>query len=86
MTNLTKTQAKKRIAEPVEKLTELQNELDDLTCELQNEAEEIEPYEGKDELTEQQEQRQEWLEETAETMETQTDNLLDIIYELEAIE
>ena len=85
MANITKTQIKKRIEKLMDQLTEIGNELMNLQDEIDCEVEDIEPYEGKDELTEQQEERQEWLEETSRTIEEQVENISEINSYLEEI-
>ena len=69
MANLTKTQAKKRIAELREKLSDLRLEFEDLKSDLEMESSDICEYEGRIELTELQQERQEWLDNTASTIE-----------------
>ena len=44
-------------------------EFEELQSDLETEAGDIEPYEGRYDLTELQQQRQEWLEATASTIE-----------------
>lgn len=58
---MTRTQYKKAVKELLDKLEALKAEFDDLAYEAQDEADGMEPYEGKEELTAQQEERQEWL-------------------------
>lgn len=76
MANLTTRQAKARaekIAEQLEVLRggllELVEDIENLKDEMQEEADNIEPYEGKEELTEQQEERQSTLQDWAECLE-----------------
>ena len=52
MANLTKTQARKRIAELREKLSDLRLEFEELQSDLEMEASDIEAYEGRNDLTE----------------------------------
>lgn len=86
MAEITKSQIKRRAEKIAEKLEELETMIRELQEETQNEADSIEPYEGKDDLTTQQEERAAWLEEAADNLETQADNLADIIAELEGID
>jgi len=83
MANLTRNQIKARVKKLVEILEDVRCELEMLQSDTQEECDNIEPYEGKDELTEQQEERADYLQETADNLETQADNLADIISELE---
>lgn len=83
MANLTKNQIRARLKKIIEALELARGELEDLQADTENEAEEVEPYEGKDELTPQQEERAEYLEETAQALEEQADNLADLISNLE---
>ena len=46
-------------------LREVYDKVDTIKMLLEEESEGIEPYEGKDDLTEAQNQRQEWLDDTA---------------------
>lgn len=85
MANLTKNQIRARLKKLVEILEDVRYELEMLQSDTQEEADNIEPYEGKDELTEQQEERADYLQETADNLETQADNLADIISELEEL-
>ena len=61
---------RKQVKKQIEKIRELMLELKD----------EIEPYEGKEELTEQQEERKEWLENCQYELETALDNLEEYEY------
>jgi len=69
MANLTKTQARKRIAQLREKLSDLRLEFEELQSDLEMESSDICEYEGRNELTELQQERQEWLDNTASTIE-----------------
>lgn len=84
--NITKNQIKARLKKLVEKLEEIKNDLSDLQMDVGEEIDNIEPYENKEELTLQQEERQEWLQETSDTLESQCDNLDDLICELDSID
>ena len=86
MANITKNQVKARLKKILDILGEQWNELQSLKDEVEDESYNIEPYEGKDELTPQQEERQEWLEEATSTLEDQCYSLEEIINNLETIE
>lgn len=86
MANITKNQIRARLKKIVEMLEQVKSDLDDLQMETQEEADSIEPYGDKWELTEQQEERQESLQELADEMETQSDNLEEIRETLENLE
>ena len=58
MANITKNQIKARLRKIIDELENQKMLLEELKDEVENESCEIEPYEGKDELTEQQEERQ----------------------------
>ena len=63
MANITKKQIKKELQSIFNVLQELrENAIEDLKNEIEEEIESIEPYENRQELTQQQEERQEWLE------------------------
>ena len=75
MANLTKTQARKRIAQLREKLSDLRLEFEELQSDLEMESSDICEYEGRNELTELQQERQEWLDNTASTIEDTVNSL-----------
>lgn len=75
MANITKNQIKARLKKIVEMLEEAKGLIDDLAYEVQEEADNIEPYGDKWELTEQQEERQEYLTDLASDLETESENL-----------
>lgn len=80
MANITKTQIIKRagkIADQINdgKFAEAKDELESLKDEVRDEADNIEPYDGKDDLTPQQEERQEWLNETADALDSIYDEI-----------
>lgn len=62
---MTKAQIKKQASQLLDKLTELKCELEDFQGLVQDESDNMEPYEGKNDLTEKQQERQEWLEDFA---------------------
>lgn len=76
---MTKNEAKKWIREILEKVAELRETADDLNNEAEYTYDEIEPYEGRDELTPAQEERQEWFRDL-------TDKLSDAVSSLDTIE
>lgn len=86
MANLTKTQARKRIAELKEKLSDLRLEFEDLKSDLEMESSDICEYEGRSELTELQQERQEWLDNTASTIEYTVNSLQEAEDNLDYIE
>lgn len=65
MSNITKQQFKKMIQNLNEELSNIRLKFEDLQSDLENESSEIEPYDGKENLTTAQEERQQWLDETA---------------------
>ncbi len=80
MANITKTQIIKRAGEISQKISdgkydEAKDELETLKDEVREEADNIEPYDGKNDLTPAQEERQEWLNETADTLDSVYDEL-----------
>lgn len=62
---MTKNQWKRRLGELAEKCRALYSELEEAKDDLSADYDDIEPYEGRDELTPQQEERQEWLDNLA---------------------
>lgn len=86
MANLTKTQIKKRIGELLDKMIDLKYELENLYDEVEEEINNIEPYEGKDDLTPQQEERQQWLEDTNYTIDSAKLELEESISSLKEVE
>lgn len=86
MANLTKTQARKRIAQLREKLSDLRLEFEDLKSDLEMESSDICEYEGRNELTELQQERQEWLDNTASTIEDTVNSLQEAEDNLDYIE
>lgn len=75
MANLTKTQAIKRAQKLKDQIDALLLEIEELQSDLQEEADDVEPYEGKDDLTLQQEERQEWLQEAADQIQEALDQI-----------
>lgn len=86
MANLTKTQARKRIAQLREKLSDLRLEFEELKSDLEMESSDICEYEGRNELTELQQERQEWLDNTASTIEDTVNSLQEAEDNLDYIE
>ena len=70
---MTKTQIKKRLGT-------ILNYIQDLYDEVEEARDGIEPYEGKEDLTDQQEERYEWLDELASQLEDACDNLEEYCY------
>ena len=75
MANITKTQIKSKLNDLFERISTIRMELEELQSDVEMERDDIEPYEGKDDLTEQQEERQEWLDNTAYTIGEMVDSL-----------
>lgn len=86
MANLTKTQARKRIAQLREKLSDLRLEFEELQSDLEMESSDICEYEGRNELTELQQERQEWLDNTASIIEDTVNSLQEAEDNLDYIE
>lgn len=59
---MNKTEIRKRLRELLEKLDCLKADFEDLKNDVDCASGDIEPYEGRNDLTPQQEERQEWLE------------------------
>ena len=83
MANITKNQIKKRLREIVALLEQAKELVNDLSVDVEEESENIEPYDNKDDLTPQQEERQDYLNELFDTLDTQSDNIDDITSELD---
>lgn len=77
MANLTRTQIKNKLKKLNEQLAVIRLELEELQDDIDYEYYEIEPYEGKDELTPAQEERQEWLDDARATLDTVINNVQD---------
>ncbi|MBQ2636987.1 MAG: hypothetical protein IJG09_09905 [Methanobrevibacter sp.] len=83
MANITKNQIKKRLREIVALLEQAKELVNDLSIDVEEEKDNIEPYDNKDDLTPQQEERQDYLSELFDTLDTQSDNIDDITSELD---
>lgn len=59
---MTKTQVKSKLRKLLEQLGDIRAELEDLQYEVEETKDSIEPYEGCNELSAEQEERQEWFE------------------------
>ena len=70
---MTRTTIKKRLETILDQLLELQQDVEET-------RDEIEPYEGKDDLTDQQQERYDWLDELASTIDDACSNLSDYQY------
>lgn len=79
---MTKSQAKASLRKILEKTAELKDQVEDLKNEAEETAENIEPYEGKNDLMDAQLERQEWFEELASSLEELYDSLDNADYEL----
>lgn len=82
---ITKNQIRSQLKKILELLEQASDKLADLQNDTSEEVDNIEPYEGKEELTPQQEERQEELQEIADQLDEQISNLDDIKSELENI-
>jgi len=82
---MTKTQIKKLLQKTLDKIDDLISELEEAENEAIETADSIEPYEGKDDLTPQQEERQEWFENLASVLTDAKDELDSRRYEIESI-
>lgn len=78
MADLNKKDIKKRVSEMLDKLNDIKTELEELASDVENESENIEPYEGRNELTIQQQERQEWLDECQEALESAVSDIENI--------
>ena len=85
MANITKNQIKSRLKKILEVLGEQRDLLEELKDEVESESYDIEPYEGKDDLTESQCERQEWLDDCSSQIDDQLSTLDDVISCLEDI-
>lgn len=83
MANITKNQIKKRLREIVTLLEQAKELVNDLSIDVEEEKDNIEPYENKDDLTPQQEERQDYLNDLFDTLDTQSENIDDITSELD---
>ena len=81
---MTKTQIKKLLQKTLDKIDDLISELEEAENEAIETADSIEPYEGKDDLTPQQEERQEWFENLASVLTDAKDELDSRLYEIES--
>lgn len=80
---MTKTQVKVRLREILASVGDLRDLIEELQSDVQDVVDEIEPYEGKDELTEAQAERQEWFEEVGNVLEEADDKLSELEWELD---
>ena len=80
---MTKTQAKAALRKLMERIDDINAELYDLKAELEETAENIEPYEGYNDLTPEHEERQEWFEGAASALEDLIDAIDNASCELE---
>ncbi len=82
---MTKTQIKKLLQKTLDKIDDLISDLEEAENEATKTADSIEPYEGKDDLTPQQEERQEWFENLASVLTDAKDELDSRRYEIESV-
>lgn len=72
---MTKTQAKSKLRKLKEMLENITCEIEDLKQDIDDTAESIEPYEGCNDLTQEQYDRQEWFEEVGSNLEDLIDSI-----------
>ena len=77
MVTYTKREFKKKAEELANKIYYLRCELGDLQSDLEDAIDEIEPYEGNDDLTDTQQDRKDWLEEQRDYVGRAIDHLSD---------
>ena len=82
---MTKSEMKARIRKALEALGNIKDELDDMKSEAECTYDEIEPYEGRNDLTEAQEERQEWFESVADALGNLYDDIEERQCELEEL-
>lgn len=82
---MTKTQIRAIVDKIKDELFNAGWKIKDLQSDVEEESENIEPYEGRNELTPQQEERQEWLENASETLEQAINDFDELISTLEEI-
>lgn len=80
---MTKTQVKSRIKKLLDKLGDIKAEMYDLRDEVEETRDNIEPYEGYNDLTSEQEERQEWFSDMYDYLDSAVDELETIEGELE---
>ena len=85
MANLTKTQVIKEIERVYELIDNLKSDLESFQSDVEFERDDIEPYEGKDDLTPAQEERQEWFDNACDSLGYAVDNLEEALSNLDAI-
>ena len=79
---MTKTQAKSQLQKLIDRLEDIRTELEMLGDDIQDTADNIEPYGDAYDLTPLQEERQEWMQDTADSIIDEVSNLEDIISNL----
>ena len=85
MANLTKVQIRNRVAKLYEQIDDLKCELEGLQGDVECERDDIEPYEGRDELTQSQEERSEWLDGSANSISSAVDRLGEALESLDEV-
>ena len=91
MANITKSQIKSRKQELYDriqklfdgKLTDIRDDLEILKEEVEEELNDIEPYEGRNELTAQQQERQDWLDSASTSLDSALGELNEALEYLE---
>ena len=83
---MTKNEAKRVIRELLNQVDDLRFALEDLERDASETCDEIEPYEGRDELTPAQEERQEWFSDLSDKMNEALSELDNIQGDLEEMD
>lgn len=82
---MTKTQLKAKLQKLYDLIEEVKPDLEDLQGDAECERDDIEPYEGKDDLTPAQEERQEWFDSAIDQIGNAIDNLQDALDNLDEV-
>ena len=80
---MTKSQIKSKLKKLLAQLDCIKDELADLSYEVEDTRDSIEPYEYADYLTPEQEERQEWLEDCSTALDEVISDLEEVGYKLE---
>lgn len=83
---MTKKEAVKELTKLTERLRETLMELEFLKFDVEETKDSIEPYEGRNELTPQQEEREEWFDNLYDTLDSAIENIEDEVSNLEYCE
>ena len=85
MANLTKTQLRAKLQKLYDLIEEAKSDLDDLQNDAESERDDIEPYDGMDDLTEQQMERYEWFDSAVDQIGYAVDNMQDALDNLSEV-